>query len=328
MYRSFASVILVLIAQLGWSGAAERLFDDPVLAKAKSFEIRESDVQEAYVAQKAAAAALGQRPPAALETKLKQQILDKMIATRLLVARAQPQDRDEAQKLAQKLIADNKQRAGSDGSYRRRLLAVGSSPEKYEAEILEQATVQAVIDRELKRKEIVADADVKKFYEENSSLYQEAEKAKVAHVLLTTRKIPSGDPLPLPERTAKKERAEKALAKARVESNFSKVVEEFSEDPESRKKNGELTFARGSGVVPPQFEAAAFSLAPGQVSDLVQSVFGYHIIKLIEKLPAARLPLDKVQDQIRQVLQHQRVQEKLPAFVAQLRTEAGVKTEE
>lgn len=306
------------------SFAAESLFKDPVVAKGKGFQIRESDLQEAYTSHKAAAAALGQPTPPVLEMRLKKQLLEKMIGTKLLTGRATAQDQDEARKTAARLIAETKEKAGSDGAYRRRLLAVGSSPEKYEAEILEQSIVQAVIDRELKRREPIAETVVKTFYDEHPDLYVEPEKVRVAQILFATRKIPSGEPLALEQRLAKKAAAEKAVVRARTGENFAKLVQELSDDTDSRVKDGEITFTRGSPAVPPQFEAAAITLGEGRISDPVLTVFGYHVIKLIEKTPAGKTSLDKVHDRITEYLQRDAVQKKVPGYLDQLKKEANV----
>jgi parvulin-like peptidyl-prolyl isomerase len=304
--------------------SADSLFNDPVVAKGKGFQIRESDLDEAYVGHKAAAAAMGQNTPPALEPQLKKQLLDKMIASRLFLARATAADLDNGKKMAASLIAESKQKAGSEGSYRRRLTAVGSSPQKYEAELTEQAIVQAVVDRELKRLQPVPEADVKKFYDDHPDLYAEPEKARVAQILFATRKIPNGEPLPLEERVAKKNAADKATERARKGEDFTKLVRELSDDPESKTKNGEIVFTRDSGVVPPQFEAAAFSLQAGQISDPVLTVFGYHVIKLLEKTPPGTVPLDKVHDRIVDYLQKEAVQKKVPDLLTKLRKEASV----
>ncbi|MGZ8921353.1 MAG: peptidylprolyl isomerase [Limisphaerales bacterium] len=300
------------------------LFEDQIVAKGKGLEIRESHLEEAFLGHKAAASALGQPVPGALDDRLKAQILDKMIATRLILGRATPSDRDDGKLTAERMIADGKEKAGSEASYRRRLLAVGSSPEKHETELLEQATVQAVIDRELRKKEIVTDADVRKYYEEHAESYREPEKARVQHILFATRKIPSGDPLPQEERVAKKAASQEAAVRARSGADFGKLVAELSGDPESKSKAGELTFTKGQGIVPPQFEAAALSLEVGKVSDPVLTVFGYHVIKLLEKIPPGQVPFEKVQERIRVGLQRDTVQKKLPEFVTQFKKDAAV----
>jgi peptidyl-prolyl cis-trans isomerase C len=316
--------VLLLCALCATSSLAADLFEDKVVAKGKGFVIKESDLDEAFIAHKAAAAAMGQPMPGSLDERLKVQILEKMIATKIMLAKANPSDREEGKKVADRMIADGKAKTGSDASYRRRLVAVGSAPEKYEAEILEQAIVQAVIERELGKKEIISDADVRKYYDDHAEAYKEPEKARVQHILFATRKIPSGEPLPQDQRTAKKAAAEKTAARARAGEDFSKLVADLSDDPESKPKNGELTFGKGQAIVPPQFESAAFSLEPGKISEPVLTVFGYHVIKLIEKIPPAMVPLEKVEDRIRRGLQREAVQKKLPDFIAQLKKDAAV----
>src|SRR5690606_24931471 len=76
-------VLFISAAVMGSSFAADILFDDPVIARARNFQIRESDIQEAYVSHKATAAALGKPTPPAMEQRLKNQLLEKMIATKL-----------------------------------------------------------------------------------------------------------------------------------------------------------------------------------------------------------------------------------------------------
>jgi parvulin-like peptidyl-prolyl isomerase len=184
--------------------------------------------------------------------------------------------------------------------------------------------VQAVIDREMKRFQPVPEADVKKFYTDHPELYVEPEKARVAQILFATRKIPTGEPLPLEQRVAKKAAAEKAAARARQGEDFTKLVQELSDDTESKGKNGEIAFVKDSGAVPPQFESAALSLQIGQISDPVLTVFGYHVIKSIEKTPPGRMPLDKVHDRIVDYLQREAVQKKIPDFLEQLKKDAAV----
>lgn len=321
---------LLLIATVLLAGApsaiaagAEPLFADPVVAKARDFEIRRSDIDEGYLAYKAARAALGQRLPDSLEDQVKQQVLDKLIATKLFLARATPVDREEGKRIADRLIAEGRDKAPTEASYRRQLIAVGTTPEKYEADILEQAIVKAVIDRELKHKRVITGAEVRKFYDDFPSLFEEPEKVRVAHILLATRAIPSGEPLTPKQQREKQALAERVLARARAGEDFKQLIQEFSEDPDVANTGGELTFGP-RGPVPPEFEAAAFTLQPGQISSLVRSVLGYHIIKLIENLPATRAPFEKVEDRIRDILADRHVQESLAGHLEKLKKEAGL----
>ena len=218
-----------------------------------------------------------------------------------------------------------KAKATSEAAFKRQLIALGTSPEQYQADVLEQAISKAVIDRELKKKEIVTDADIRKFYEENPDLFLEPEQFRVRQILVATGEIPSGVPLTPPVLKEKKAIADKALQRARAGEDFAKLVQEYSEDPKSKEKGGEITFTKGSQEVPVQFEAAAGTLAPNQISDLVQTVFGYHIIKLEQKIPGKKSDINQVQEKIREAILQSRVQNKLGAYLDDLKKQAGVK---
>jgi parvulin-like peptidyl-prolyl isomerase len=323
--RSLTAALLLTVLSSPSLSAAERLFPDPVVAKGTGFQVLESEVDEAFSGFKAARAAMSKPMPPVPESSLRREMLDKIVATRLLLARATPTDREEGKKMADKLIADTKAQARSEKSFQMQLTVLGTTVEKYEQEVLNQATVKAVIDRELKNKEIVSDLEAKKYYDEHPNLFQEPEKARVQHILFTAREIPSGEPLPQAEVEKKRAKAEALLKRIRTShEDFAKLVAENSEEPLTDQKKGDLVIRKGENNAPPSFEAAAFSLKPGQVSDLVTSPFGFHIIKLIEITPASTIPLDKVVDRIRDRLKEQRVQAKLPDYLKKLREEAKV----
>lgn len=112
------------------------------------------------------------------------------------------------------------------------------------------------------------------------------------------------------------------LKRARAGEDFAKLAKEYSDDPGSKDTGGEYTFARGKMV--PEFEAAAFSLNTNQVSDIVQTQFGYHIIKLYEKLPAEKVELSKAHDRLKDWLTGRAMQQKLPDYIEKASKEAEV----
>jgi len=122
---------------------------------------------------------------------------------------------------------------------------------------------------------------------------------------------------------AKRKLAEDILKRAKAGEDFAKLAEQYSEDPGSKTRGGELPpFARGQMV--PQFEAAAFSMSTNSISDVVTTDFGFHIIKLIEKTPAEKVPFAKVSDRIKDYLVQQKTQKLAPAFLASLSKSADV----
>lgn len=139
----------------------------------------------------------------------------------------------------------------------------------------------------------VSDDEVKKYYEENASKFQGDEQRRASHILIAF----GVNATPEAKANAKK-KAEEVLAEVKKSpEKFAELAKKYSQDPGSAEKGGDLgAFGRGAMVKP--FEEAVFAMTPGSVSDLVESEFGYHIIKLTEVTGAAQT-LDTLKPQIR-----------------------------
>src|SRR4029077_13997828 len=127
----------------------------------------------------------------------------------------------------------------------------------------------------------------KKFYDENPAKFEQPETVRASHILLSTKDSSTNTELTDDKKAAKKKQAEDLVKRARAGEDFAKLAKEFSDDPGSKDKGGEYTFPRGQMV--PEFEAAAFAMKTNQISDVVTTQFGYHIIKLIDKTPAHKI---------------------------------------
>jgi hypothetical protein len=96
------------------------------------------------------------------------------------------------------------------------------------------------------------------------------------------------------------ETAKEVLRKAKEGADFAKLAKDYSDDPGSKDKGGECTFPRGQMV--PRFEAAAFALKTNEISDIIETPFGYHIIKCYERIPAKKVELAKVSTDLKNYL--------------------------
>jgi len=144
------------------------------------------------------------------------------------------------------------------------------------------------------------DEEAKKFYDENASKFQGSEQRHASHILIGAGASAS------PEAKAEaKKKAEQVLAEIKKNpAKFAELAKKYSQDPGSAEKGGDLgTFGRGSMVKP--FEDAAFSMKPGEVSGLVKSDFGYHIIKLTEIVGQGQ-GFETLKPQIRAELMYQK----------------------
>ncbi|MCX8157958.1 MAG: peptidylprolyl isomerase [Verrucomicrobiae bacterium] len=308
---------------------ARELFPDSVVAKGRGVEVKRSQVDEAYNLFKANAAAQGRNLREEDRHRDQAMLLDRIISTKLLVARATDEDRKKAAENADKYIAETKKRLPNEEFFELQLKSIGLTPATYRERLLEQAICEEVINREVRDKNPVTDADIKKFYDENPREFEQPEQVRAAHVLISFKDPTDPNPnpsakrdLPAAQKEEKKKLAESILARAKKGEDFAKLAKEFSDDPGSKDKGGEYTFPRGRMV--PEFEAAAFATPPGQVCDLVTTVFGYHVIKVLEKIPAQKVELAKVSDDIKRYLANEKVQEQIPKYLQQLREEAKV----
>ena len=144
----------------------------------------------------------------------------------------------------------------------------------------------------------VSAQDIERYYQDNQPQYSTPEQARASHILLKTEGK---------DDAAVKKQAEDLLAKVKAGGDFAALATQFSEDEASKAKGGDLDFF-GKGQMVPEFEQAAFKLEPGQISDLVKTSYGYHIIKMVEKKPASTRSLEEVRAQIEDQLKWERAQ--------------------
>ncbi len=295
-------------------------FSNDVVAKGKGFEIRRNQLDDEVIRITGEAAAHGQTIPPERMDLLQQQILDQIIQIQLLTAKATPQDKKEGQTIAEQQFAQAKAQLGSDDAVKLRLKAINLTQKQLIDKWAEAATATTVLKRELNVK--IADAEAQKYYDQHPAAFEQPEMVSVRHILLSTRDPDTHKQLSDTEKAAKLKQIEAILKRARAGEDFVKLVKEYSDDTASKDNGGEYTFARGQ--MDPAFEAASFSLAPNQISDVVTTVYGYHIIKLLKKIPAKKIEYAKVADRIKEGLLAQEIHKLAPAYIKKLKKEANV----
>jgi peptidyl-prolyl cis-trans isomerase D len=181
---------------------------------------------------------------------------------------------------------------------------------KAEYRIGEQRKIKyLLLDRDQARQRVVVPPnDVQRYYNENIQQYSTPEEVHARHILLNT----TGK-----DEAAVRKQAEGILAQVKGGADFAALAQKVSEDEGSKVNGGDLGFF-GRGRMVPEFENAAFSMEPGQISDLVKSQFGFHIIKVEEKRAASTQTLDQVRPQIQQTLTMQIADQQISDRAAQL----------
>lgn len=161
------------------------------------------------------------------------------------------------------------------------------------------------------REVVIADVSVNEeeisdYYERNKERYQESEKVRARHILVSDRTI-----------------AEQLLQRLEEGEDFAELARQYSIDTASADNGGDLGwFPRG--IMIPEFEEAAFSLAPGSISGIVETGVGYHIIKVEEKSSPKQLPLEAVRDFVKQDLLQEKKDVEWQHYLGSLRQEKRV----
>jgi peptidyl-prolyl cis-trans isomerase D len=162
----------------------------------------------------------------------------------------------------------------------------------------------------------VTDAALQAYYQQHLDQFQQKDQVKVRHILI---KVPQGADAATD--AAAKKKAEDIRKQVVGGADFAKLAKENSDDPGSKDQGGELGMI-SKGQTVPEFEQAAFSLQPGQTSQVIKTQFGYHVLQVEAKQAAQTKTLDQVKDQIRPIVQREAEMKAAQNFAQQLATQA------
>ena len=244
-------------------------------------------------------------------------LLDEMVAVRLLQQEA---DRRQLTVDAARLEAAMKQLRSqfpTEAAFKQALVAQKMSLDDLRKEARQNLLVSEMLEQEVGKQIAVKPSDVSAFYEKNPDRFQQPEAMRASHVLIL---LPQG--ADEAARTAARAKADMVLKKARGGADFAALARAHSDDS-SKQRGGDLGFFP-KGQMVPAFDAAAFALQPNQISDVVETPFGFHVIKVIERRPARTVPFAEAADQIEQFLKQEQQQQKTRAFVDQLKAKGKV----
>jgi parvulin-like peptidyl-prolyl isomerase len=317
------------------------LFGDPLIVKGKGVEITRNQLDEEILRMKEMLLASNKPVPPEVD----KQVLDAMIGMKIILSRATPDDRVRAKEEFDKSVANmKKQQKWTDEQFNenlaRSLRLKGQTRDEWEKQQLEPNLVTIVLKREINPTPVEPEA--KKFYDDKKSYFEEPEMVRVGHILTSSRDPNDLNPSPLlrkelpsDQKQAKRKKIEELLKRIREGEDFMKLAKEYSEDPSMKQNNGEYKFARDAAFVE-DFKAASFALKSNEVSEVVTTGFGYHLIKLLERYPARKEPYagldtktiavktDGEKFTIGEILRDEALKKQLPDYMKKLRKDAAI----
>jgi parvulin-like peptidyl-prolyl isomerase len=255
--------------------------------------------------------------PGMPERELQQKALDNIINRKLFYGAATKAGTVPADSTVTQYIAMLKNSFGADG-FQTKLAQQGLTEDQLRTELGIDMAIQSYMEKSLPDTLNATPELARKFYDENPDKFESGEMLHAHHILVRT---PTG--ATEEQKAAARRKAERLLAQVRGGVAFEKVATDSSEDG-SASRGGDLgRFGHGSMV--PAFEDAAYKLAVGQVSDVVETQFGYHIIKLDERFPSQKQEWDqRVEGVVTQQLTQERQKAYIDKLVEQLRANAKV----
>ncbi len=257
-------------------------------------------------------------PESAFES-IRKNIADTMVTNAILLKEAKAKGLAADEAAVDTQMGAMKKQFPDEAAFEAALEGQGMTKEAFRADMVKKMTIRKLIDQEILGKIVIDDATAKEFYDTNKQQFSRGESVKAAHILI--RSTEEGDEQADAEAKAK---AEAVMAQIDGGADFATIAKEKSEDPGSAAKGGELgTFPRGRMVK--EFEEAAFGAEAGSVVGPVKTQFGYHIIKVVEKLPAGDVPFDEAKPQIAQKLQMQEAQKAFKSYIDGLKEKSDVK---
>lgn len=286
-----------------------------VVARVNGTTIDRDDLQQAVGELESRA---GQPVPADQRDRVIRGVLDQLVAYRLLAQESALRKITVSDADVDARIAQIRTQFPSEQLFAQTLAQRKLTLDGLRADIREGLQIDRMIDAEVASRTSVTAEQVSDFYAKNPSEFQQSERVHASHILI---RVPEGGDAAAKEQA--RVRAAGILKEVKAGGDFAALAKEHSQDPGSGPSGGDLgAFERGQMVGP--FEQAAFSVPAGQTSDLVETQFGFHIIRVIEKQAARAIPLEEVRKQVEQYLQGQNRERETQVFIDALKSKGTI----
>jgi len=244
-------------------------------------------------------------------------VLDQLISAELLYQAGKKLKIADIDKRIEAQMKLGKSKFPSTAAYDKALKESGLTEKELEEFARKEIYINNLIENEIASKITVTEADAKKFYDGNAEKFKQPETVQASHILIGIDPKASAD-----EKNKAKEKTAALHKRAKAGEDFAALAKDNSTCPSAAQGGNLGYFAKGQMV--PAFETAAFALKPGEISEVVETQFGYHIIKVTDKKPAGTVPFADAKKEIIDFLKIQKIQEDISKYVEKLRKEAKI----
>lgn len=314
------AIIIIIItfspASFSVFGQEKETIKDPV-ALVNGVKISGQEYEREVNLQLQHASQQGRKIPESMMPKLKEDILNNLIDREVLYQESQKKNIAVNAEEVNNQIKTIKDRFSSQEEFENIIAEMGVTEAQLKSQIERNLAIRQLIDTQVIDKIQVSETDTRAYYDENPDLFKKPEQVKASHILI---KVES-DATDLQKSQARIEIA-KIQQKLKDGQDFAALAKEFSQGPSS-ESGGDLGYF-GRGQMVKAFENAAFALKPGQVSEIVETPFGYHLIKVVDKKPERIMAYAEVKGRLNQYLKSQRIDREARNYIDNLKKDAKI----
>jgi peptidyl-prolyl cis-trans isomerase C len=248
---------------------------------------------------------------------IKNQVLESLISRELLYQESQKKGVKVNKEKLETEYEGLKKRFPSEEEFKSRLSSLKISEVDVKTQIERGLVIQEFIDEEIGGKVMVPEKDVKTYYDTHPDSFKQPEQVRASHILIKV------DP--------KADESKKAAARKKLEEirrrllkgeEFVALAREFSEGP-TNVRGGDLGYFRRGQMVKP-FEDTAFALKVGELSEVVETQFGFHLIKVTGKKPQTTIAYVDIKERLQKYLKDEKVQQEVTVYIEELKTKSKV----
>ena len=259
----------------------------------------------------------GQTPPADQNAAIDKQAVEQLISAQLLFQAASKAEVKDLDKQIDAKLAQGKERFKDEQEFKKAIKELEMDEKDLREYTRRDLLITNFVDSTFVTKAVVSEEDVRSFFDKNQDRFKQDETVKASHILIGVEGNATAD-----EKNKAREKVDKLKKELAGGADFATLAKGNSTCP-SAPQGGDLGFF-GKGQMVPAFEKAAFALKQGEVSDVVETQFGYHIITVTEKKPAITAEYKDVKAKIEEYLKGQKVNEAIQKYLEEVKKTAKI----
>jgi peptidyl-prolyl cis-trans isomerase C len=259
----------------------------------------------------------GQSVPVEQQAAVDKQAVEQLVSAELLYQAAAKLEIKDLEKQIDTKLAQGKTRFKDDQEFKKAIKDLEMDEKDLREYTRRDLLISRFVDTAFVAKTTIPDTEIRSFYDKNQDKFKRDESVKASHILIGVDGKATAE-----EKKKALEKAEKLKKELAGGADFALLAKDNSTCPSS-KQGGDLGFF-GKGQMVPSFEKAAFALKPGEISDIVETQFGYHIIKLTDKKAAEIADFKDVKAKIEEYLKGQKVNEAIQKYLEETKKTAKI----